>query len=207
MTARIGVVADTHCPEFLDELPPSLFELLKGVDLILHAGDVGGPETLAALAQLAPVQAVHGDHDQNLPELPTTLQIEVEGRRIGVIHGNRSHLIEEPVTFLGTVTLGHVWPVVGLDAWLVKRLPDADVIVHGHTHAPAARRHGSTLIFNPGAVYQVDREAALRRLRRHPGWFEWSWLQVAQHRRRVPAPTVGILEIRGGEVNPTVLPL
>ena len=43
---RIGVIADTHCPEFLDELPAAVFEKLRGVDLILHAGDVGDEETL-----------------------------------------------------------------------------------------------------------------------------------------------------------------
>lgn len=207
MTTRIGVVADTHCPEFLDELPAQLFEHLAGVDLILHAGDVGGPETLRALARLAPVQAVRGDHDHALAELPSTLQIDAGGRRIGVIHGNRSHLVEEPITLLGTITLGYCWPVPGLDAWLLRQFPDADVIVHGHTHTPAIRRHGSKLIFNPGAVYQVDRAAALRRLSRQPGWFEWSWLQVAKHRRRVPAPTVGILEVGDGGVHTTVLPL
>jgi len=37
MTTRVGVVADTHCPEFLDRLPDRLFDILAGVDLILHA--------------------------------------------------------------------------------------------------------------------------------------------------------------------------
>lgn len=207
MSVRIGVVADTHCPEFLDALPGSLFEQLAGVDLIIHAGDVGGPETIVALERLAPVLAVHGDHDRALPELPTTIDTEVAGCRIGVIHGNRSHLVEEPITLLGTLTLGYFWPVPGLDAWLLRRFPGADVIIHGHTHAPLIRHHGSTLIFNPGAVYQVDRAAALRRLGRGPNWFEWSWLQVARHRRRVPAPTVGLLEVGPEGVRATVLPL
>jgi predicted phosphodiesterase len=44
----VGIVADTHCPEFLDQLPARLFEVLQGVDLILHAGDINGEETMTA---------------------------------------------------------------------------------------------------------------------------------------------------------------
>ena len=66
---RVGVVADTHCPEFLERLPARLAELLEGVDLILHAGDVSSRETLAELARIAPVEAVLGDHDRGL-DLP-----------------------------------------------------------------------------------------------------------------------------------------
>jgi predicted phosphodiesterase len=50
---RVGVVSDTHCPEFLDHLPGRIAELLAGVDLILHAGDVGSLDTLAELARIA----------------------------------------------------------------------------------------------------------------------------------------------------------
>ena len=63
---RIGVVADTHCPEFNERLPDRLLELLNGVELILHAGDVNGPEAIAELERVAPVQAVRGDHDARL---------------------------------------------------------------------------------------------------------------------------------------------
>jgi putative phosphoesterase len=79
--SRIGLVADTHHPEFLESLPEALFTTLAeaGVDLILHAGDVGGPETLDQLARVAPVRAVRGDHDGGL-DLPVELIVEVEGR-------------------------------------------------------------------------------------------------------------------------------
>jgi len=204
---RIGVVADTHHPEFLDRLPERLFDTFKGVDLILHAGDVGGRETLERLALLAPVQAVRGDHDRSLPELPRERVLEAEGRRIAVVHGNRSRLIEEPVTFVGTVSLGYLWPAPGLDGWLRARFPDADVIVHGHTHEPRLRRLEGTLIFNPGAVYQVTPAAARARLQGHPGWFEWSWLQVVRHRRRHPEPSVGILDLDEKGVRASIVPL
>lgn len=203
---RVGVVADTHCPEFLDRLPEALFRHLEGCDLILHAGDVGGMETLERLRELAPVEAVRGDHDPGL-SLPLERTLLVGGRRVALVHGNRTRLIEEPVTLLGTVSLGYLWPAPGLHDHLRERFPLADVIVYGHTHAATADPAGGRLVFNPGAVYQVDRGAALQRLARKPGWFEWSWLQVIRHRRRTPAPSVGILEFGPDGVVPRIIPL
>jgi putative phosphoesterase len=204
---RIGVVADTHSPEFLDRLPDRLFEVFRGVDLILHAGDVGGAETLSRLAEVAPVRAVRGDHDRGLADLPPELVVEAGGRRIGLIHGNRSRLIEEPVTFVGTMSLGYAWPAPGLDRWLRGHFPDVDVIVYGHTHSPRLSRVAGTLVFNPGAVYQVTPAAARERLRRQPGWFEWSWLQVVRHRRKHPKPSVGLLDLDANGVRASIVPL
>ena len=211
MTTRIGVVADTHCPEFLDELPGALFEVLAGVDMLIHAGDVGGRSTLDELARIAPVHAVSGDHDrrQRLDlGVPDELTLEVEGIRLAVVHGDRSHLVEEPVTLLGTLSLGLAWPTPGLHRNLRRRFPDADVVIHGHTHTPvAAPLPGGGLVFNPGAVYQVTPEAARQRLARDPDWFEWSWLQVIRRRVRWPQPSVGILEVNGRAVRPVHVPL
>lgn len=204
---RIGVVADTHCPEFMDELPPRLFEQLRGVDLILHAGDVGGLETLDRLREVAPVEAVRGDHDRDLTSLPLVRELDLDGHRVALVHGNRTRLIEEPVTFLGTITLGYWWPAGGVSRALRRRFPAADLIVHGHTHEPRADSVDGALVLNPGAVYQVDREAALRRLARRPGWFEWSWLQVIRHRRRVPRPTIAVVELGSGPPLVRFLPL
>ncbi len=204
---RVGVVADTHFAEFLDELPEAIFERLAGCELILHAGDVGRPEALERLRRIAPVEAVRGDHDPELSQLPGQRELEIAGRRVALVHGNRSRLLEEPLTFLGTISLGLFWPQPGLHRWLRSRFPRADAIVYGHTHNPAVDRAGGCLVFNPGAVYQTDRAAALRRLRRRPGWFEWSWLQVIRHRRRVAEPSVGVLEFGPDGIRAEVLPL
>src|SRR3974390_1451147 len=186
---RIGVVADTHCPEFMPRLPDRVLEILNGVDLILHAGDVNGPETIAALERVAPVEAVRGDHDTAL-DLPEVRVIAVDGRRIALVHGNRSHWVEEPATFLWTITLGHYKPHRGLTGALRRRFPDVDVIVYGHTHRPWAAGSRSPLVFNPGGVHQWNPMTAVARLAQHPGWFEWCWLQVARHIRSYPSPTV-----------------
>jgi len=204
---RIGVVADTHCPEFLDDLPAALLEGLRGVSLILHAGDVGGPSTLRRLREIAPVEAVRGDHDGGMTELPLRREVGVAGRRIVIVHGNRSRLIEEPATLVGTLSLGTIWTAAGLAPSLKRRHPQADVIVYGHTHQARADHIGGTLVLNPGAVYMVDAAEARRRLSRGPGWFEWCWLQVIRHRIDRPVPSFGLLEIDGADLRVRVLPL
>ena len=135
---RIGVVADTHSPEFLDRVPARLFEVLRGVDLICHAGDISGESTLAELRQLAPVEAVRGDHDRSLSALPRSRELMVDGKRIVIVHGDRSHWLEEPNTLLWTLSLGYFKPHAGLPRALRRRFPRADAIVFGHTHRPHA---------------------------------------------------------------------
>jgi putative phosphoesterase len=207
LTKRVGVVADTHCPEFLDRLPDRLFEVLHGVDLILHAGDVSGAETLAELERIAPVVAVRGDHDRGLATLPLSREVVIEGRRIVLVHGNRSRWIEEPQTLLWTLSLGYLHPNAALPRALHRRFAGADAIVFGHTHRPYVGTAAGTLLFNPGAVHQWNPQTARRRLAQKPGWFEWCWLQVARHLRSFPVPSVGILEISADSIVPVVVEL
>lgn len=207
MTTRIGVVADTHCPEFIDRLPDGIFSALRDVQLILHAGDITGRETLEQLSQIAPVHAVRGDHDRSLDDLPRSRALTVEGRKIVVVHGDRSHWIEEPSTFVWTVSLGYFRPHRGLPRDLRRRFPDADVIVYGHTHHSHVRRVGGALLFNPGGVFVWNAQTVKRRLAQKPGWFEWSWLQVARYNRRPEPPSVGILEIDKDGIVPRIIPL
>lgn len=204
--ARIGIVADTHCPEFGERLPPRLLQLLNGVELILHAGDVNGPEALAELERVAPVQAVRGDHDGSL-DLPPTREVVVEGRRILVIHGNRSRWREEPQTLLWTLSLGYYKPHRRIAAGLRARFPDADVIVFGHTHRPLIDASAAPLLFNPGGVHQWNPTTARARLKQHPGWFEWCWLQVARHLRSCSEPTFGILDVTAAGVKARIVEL
>jgi len=207
MTVRVGVVSDTHCPEFLEQLPDRLFEALAGVDLILHAGDIDGGATLAALRRLAPVEAVRGDHDQGLGGLPEAREVTVGGKRIVVVHGQRSRWIEEPNTLFWTLTLGYFRPNRGIPRSLRRRFPDADAIVYGHTHRARAEIIDGVLLFNPGGVHQWNPTTATRRLTQHPGWFEWCWLMVARHLRRYEKPSVGILEIGDSGIAPRVIEL
>jgi len=207
MTTRVGAVADTHCPEFLDRLPDRIFEVLEGVDLILHAGDVDGEDTLESLRRLAPVEAVRGDHDRSLVTLPKSRELTVEGKRIVVVHGQRSRWLEEPNTLLWTLSLGYFKPHRGLPRALRRRFPQADAIVYGHTHRARADIIDGVLVFNPGGVHQWSPATARQRLTRSPGWFEWCWLQVARHMRRYDEPSVGILEVSSSGIAPRVVGL
>ena len=216
MPTRVGVIADTHCPEFLDRLPARVFEAFEGVDLILHAGDIDREETLAELRRLAPVEAVRGDHDRSLGALPVSREIVIRGKRIVLAHGNRSRWIEEPNTLAWTLSLGYFRPHRGLARALKRRFPDADAIVYGHTHRAHAETMEGVLLFNPGGVHQWNPTTVTRRLNawrsgvgnaQKPGWFEWGWLQVARHLRRFQRPSVGILEVSESGFLPRVIEL
>jgi putative phosphoesterase len=207
VTLRIGVVADTHCPEFADRLPERVGQVLEGVDLILHAGDINEASTLIELERVAPVEAVRGDHDTSLASLPASREVTVEGKKIVVTHGHRSRWLEEPQTLLWTLSLGYFHPHSGLPRTLRRRFPSADVIVYGHTHRARAETLDGVLLFNPGGVHQWNPVTARRRLAQGPGWFEWCWLQVARHLRSYPQPSVGILEVGDGGIVPKVIPL
>ena len=207
MTARIGVVADTHCPEFLDSLPDRLFEALRGVDLIIHAGDVNGEQTIAALEAVAPVAAVRGDHDRDAAGWPLTRELTVEGRTIVVVHGNRGRWLEEPETLFWTLSLGAYRPHSSLPRSLRRRIKRADAVVFGHTHRAHVETLNGVLMFNPGAVHQWNPRTARQRLERNPGWFEWCWLQVARHMRMYAPPSVGILEVSRDAIVPIIIEL
>jgi putative phosphoesterase len=79
----IGVIADTH-----GLLRPQALQALSGVDLIIHAGDIGNPQLLAALSGIAPVQAIRGNTDRGdwAAALPRTRVVEVGGLHLYVLH-------------------------------------------------------------------------------------------------------------------------
>jgi putative phosphoesterase len=122
----IGLIADTH-----GQIRSECAKAMAGVDLILHAGDVGGTHVLAELERIAPVRAVYGNTDVLASGLPASLELDVDGVSIHVSHGHE----------LGSPT----------PARLVQRY-GADVIVYGHTHRALVERIGRQLIVNPGAA-------------------------------------------------------
>lgn len=123
----VGLISDTH-----GLLRGSVHQALAGVDLILHAGDVGGHEILDELELIAPVLAVYGNTDApNDPRLTQSIEKEIGGLIVHVSHGHE---------------LGSPSP-----AALVMRYP-TDVIVYGHTHRQLVTRVGHQLVVNPGAA-------------------------------------------------------
>jgi len=124
---RIGLISDTH-----GLVRPEVHSALDGVDLILHAGDVGGRDVLLELETIAPVQAVFGNTDPvDDPPLPQAIDTEIGGLTVHVSHGHE---------------LGRPSP-----EQLVGKY-DADVIVYGHTHKQLIAKMGDQLVINPGAA-------------------------------------------------------
>jgi putative phosphoesterase len=103
-----------------------------GVELILHAGDVGAAAILEELRLIAPVKAVFGNTDPpDDPELSTELTLVVNGLRVHVSHGHE----------VGSPTPDK----------LAARY-DADVVIYGHTHRQLVTRRDGRLFVNPGAA-------------------------------------------------------
>src|SRR3954463_14321445 len=81
---RIGLISDTH-----GLLRPQVHEALAGVELILHAGDVGGDMILDELEVIAPVFAVYGNTDApGDPRLRGSIERVIGGLRVHVSHGH-----------------------------------------------------------------------------------------------------------------------
>jgi putative phosphoesterase len=127
----VGVISDTH--GVLNPRVPSLF---KGVDYILHAGDIGNLQVYYQLQKLAPVTAISGNIDEgNLPlDFESQRTIELYGVRIFMIH-----ILGNPL---------RLKPATGDQ---IARL-QPDVVVFGHSHQPFMQQLGSVLFFNPGSA-------------------------------------------------------
>ena len=131
---RLAVISDTHLPRGARALPERCVELIRGADLLLHAGDVSTAEVLAEFERIGPpVAAVQGNIDSaELRErLPLERVVEAEGARIAMLHdaGPRRGRLER----------------------MRARFPDADAVVFGHSHMPLHEERDGFQIFNPGS--------------------------------------------------------
>jgi putative phosphoesterase len=123
----VGLISDTH-----GLLRPEVSRVFAGVDLIVHAGDVGGNGVLEALSRIAPVVAVSGNvDDRTNPALPRARVVPVGSLSLHVSHGDEVGR-PNPHRLLATYS--------------------ADVIVYGHTHRALLVRSGARLVVNPGAA-------------------------------------------------------
>lgn len=138
---RIGLLSDTHVPDAISVIPGEVLEAFKGVDLILHAGDIYDRSVLDKLEQVAPVLAARGDDDYlcdfNDKRVREKHVLEVEGMTLWLIH-DRSYYL-----------MGSLWK---------NRMPggqneDAipDVIIFGHEHRALVNRNDDILFINPGS--------------------------------------------------------
>ena len=148
----IGVIADTHVGEFLDELPQGALDALAGSDLILHAGDLSDGSVIRTLERIAPVIAVRGDHDlPSAPHLPRRAVVQVGRHRIGLIHGKRQRT--DALVVAGHAAVGRriAWDA-GRARAMARAFDHVDAVVFGHWHEAIITRVDGVLVMNPGAV-------------------------------------------------------
>lgn len=132
---RAVVLADTHMwVGGRRWLPESVYRLLDGADVILHAGDLVDASVLAILEAIAPTHAVLGNNDVALVgRLPVTATFDLAGVRVAMIHDSG--------------------PKVGRARRMRRRFADADMVVFGHSHVPLdCEGADGQRLFNPGSA-------------------------------------------------------
>lgn len=116
---RVGLISDTH-----GLLRPEALKFLRGADHIIHAGDIGAPEILEQLRDLAPVTAVRGNNDTArwARTVPLSANLTIDRVVIHVVHD-----------------------IADLRA-------EARVVVSGHSHKPKVEEREGVLLVNPGSA-------------------------------------------------------
>jgi putative phosphoesterase len=174
---RIGLISDTHIPVAAPQLWPQIFEEFRGVDLIMHGGDLMIPDVIDWLEEVAPVMAVQGNGDYTGwersippqdPRLSESKVLAVDGLRIGLVHDFQ--LPEAPPLRTMEGLMDHYFggPV--------------NIIVRGSTHAAEITTVKGVLVVNPGSPSFPNHQSA--RL-----------------------GTVGFLDIENGRVKPSIVQL
>jgi putative phosphoesterase len=120
----VGLISDTH-----GLVRPEAIEALRGVELILHAGDIGNPQVLEALNGIAPVIAVRGNNDKGewAESLPIREVVEIGAASIYMLHDLKE--IDISPSSAGF-----------------------QVVVSGHSHKPSLEERKGVLYVNPGSA-------------------------------------------------------
>lgn len=121
---KTAIISDTH-----GLLRPEALTAIQGCDLILHAGDIGSSDILDQLFQIAPVQAVRGNNDLNLPwaaTIPDHLSLDLNGWQTLLIHD----IADVPALLAANTRL----------------------IITGHSHKPLIEWRDNRLYLNPGSA-------------------------------------------------------
>ncbi|NOX89422.1 MAG: metallophosphoesterase family protein [Calditrichaeota bacterium] len=128
---QVGLISDTH-----GTLPAEVFKLFSGVDLILHAGDIGKEDIIIELSAVAPVRAVFGNTD-HFPLVSHYKRIDFF--KLGHFNACLNHIIGTPKSFAFQ---------------LFKMNKKVDVVIYGHTHKAGQTRFNQILFVNPGSASQ-----------------------------------------------------
>jgi len=120
----IGIISDTH-----GLLRPQVIEALRGVELIIHAGDIGNAEVLTTLETIAPVMAVRGNNDHGAwaEQIPLTNVVEHHSYSLYVLHELDSLDLDPAVS-------------------------EFSAVIFGHSHRPSVETRHGVLYLNPGSA-------------------------------------------------------
>ncbi|MEO9253970.1 MAG: YfcE family phosphodiesterase [Tepidiformaceae bacterium] len=172
---RIGLISDTHIPEAAPQLWPQVFEAFRGVDCILHAGDIHDLIVIDQLGEVAPIYVARGNGDDGSGGRP--------------IQPDDSRLREGWLLTLGGLLVGltHDVPIpeypphLTLDHAMQRYFgrTDLDVLIYGDTHVEQIDRIRGTLCVNPGSP-------------------------TYPHNLDTQMGTIGFLEIAGGKAEATI---
>lgn len=171
----IGLISDTHIPEARRELWPQVFDAFRGVDCILHAGDIHDLSVIDQLSDVAPTYAARGNGDDGSGGRPVqpfdqrlkeAWIIELGGLTVGLTHD---------------VPIPEYPPHLTLDRAMNRYFgrTDLDVLIYGDTHVEAIDTIGTTLCINPGSP-------------------------TYPHNLETQLGTIGFLEISGGRAEATI---
>ncbi len=139
MQHSVGVISDTHIPQF-KKLPEAIWEHFTGIELIIHAGDLSILSVIDELETIAPVVAVQGnvEEEEVILRLPIKREVVVGFCRIGILH-----------------ILGDSHNRVKVAR---QEFPEARVVVFGHSHIPWNQDVDGQLLFNPGSATDRRRQ-------------------------------------------------
>lgn len=171
----IGLISDTHIPEACPELWPQVFDAFRGVDAILHAGDIHDLAVIDQLHDIAPVWAARGNGEDGSGGRPIqpghsrlrpAWVLDFDGVTIGLVHD--LPIPEYPPHLTVERTMQHHFGRA-----------DLDVVVYGDTHVEAIDTIGDVLCVNPGSP-------------------------TYPHNLDTQLGTIGFLEVGGGKAEATI---
>jgi len=164
----IGLISDTHIKSSEEVLPAQIGIAFRGVDLILHGGDIYTPSVLSELERTAPVLAARGD-DDTIVDMGDNGRVKgrhtltVEGITLWLVHNRPYNWILNPEEEVHTFNHPGEDHLVELDFFRFDRRGEGptfrparearpDVVVFGHSHAAQIEHYKDILLVNPGSA-------------------------------------------------------
>jgi len=129
---KIGIISDTHLDRATDDFKSAIKTIFSDVDMIIHAGDMIGMGIYEYLSNWE-LKAVRGNMDNHDLQaiLPNKRIEEIDGKKIGIMHGKG--------------------PPYFTEAFVFNEFYGVDVIIFGHSHMPCHVKRGNVVMFNPGS--------------------------------------------------------